>query len=613
MKKQKIRTGSMTISLLIVAVLTFTCVALARAASPYVGPDDYGYSAYEIPANLRDISASGTVVPLDNNPTYPSDLDDQDEISAISIPFPFDFYGISYTQLYISSNGFITFTADTDAGCCSGRPLPQNDTWNNLIALFWEDLSRPEGNIRYQTLGTPGNRKFVIGFYSVPHDYDNHHVTFEAILHEATGDIELQYGEAPGNGETHSVGIENADGTIGLEIAFGDVSFSNQGFLITTNPYNVSNSGSHSRIIGGGEAMDRRYSYTVSLQDNYGHFCGGSLIAKDVVLTAAHCQGGKYSVVIDRHDLGKNNGEKIDMKTEIFHPKYNDKTTDNDFNLVILDRPTTANVELVKLNSKKSVPDIGEEVTVMGWGDTNILGDIQDLSDVLMKVDVNVISNQECDDSEGTIDGWYDSYEGQITDQMLCAKNNKKDACQGDSGGPLVIPGIDKNGADDIQVGVVSWGIGCASKNFPGVYARVSSSYEWIRQEVCKRSSEPPAYFECGNNPDPDPDPDPDSGEIKELKNRKWVTTKAEYRGWLKFKIDVPEGVNRLVVRTKKGTGDADLYVRYDKHPSKGNNICNPQKSKCKIRKPNAGTYYIFLYAEEAFKGVMLKAKYIKM
>ena len=223
----------MTISLLIVAVLTFTCVALARAASPYVGPDDYGYSAYEIPANLRDISASGTVVPLDNNPTYPSDLDDQDEISAISIPFPFDFYGISYTQLYISSNGFITFTADTDAGCCSGRPLPQNDTWNNLIALFWEDLSRPEGNIRYQTLGTPGNREFVIGFYRVPHHYDHHHVTFELILHEASGDIELQYGEAPGDGGTHSVGIENADGTIGLQIDFGDISYSNQGFLIT--------------------------------------------------------------------------------------------------------------------------------------------------------------------------------------------------------------------------------------------------------------------------------------------------------------------------------------------------------------------------------------------
>jgi len=238
----KLKTKSILIirSLLIVAILYFICVGLAFAATPYAGPDAYGYSAYEINSNLRDISVSGTVVPLDSNPADPNDLDDQDdEVRAVSIPFPFDFYGISYTQLYVSSNGFIAFTLGADAGCCSGMPLPQRDAWNNLIALFWEDLNRPEGNIRYQTLGTPGNREFVIGFYSVPHHYDRYPVTVEAILHEASGDIELQYGDAPGDGGTHSVGIENANGTIGLEVGFGDVSFSNQGFVITTNARSV--------------------------------------------------------------------------------------------------------------------------------------------------------------------------------------------------------------------------------------------------------------------------------------------------------------------------------------------------------------------------------------
>ena len=56
------------------------------------------------------------------------------------------------------------------------------------------------------------------------------------------------------------------------------------------------------RIIGGSEATEDRYSFVVSLQDHIGHFCGGSLIAKDVVLTAAHYQGGSYDVVLGRHD-----------------------------------------------------------------------------------------------------------------------------------------------------------------------------------------------------------------------------------------------------------------------------------------------------------------------
>ena len=116
---------------------------------------------------------------------------------------------------------------------------------------------------------------------------------------------------------------------------------------------------SEDRIIGGNEAQEGRYSYIVSLQDKMGHFCGGSLIAKDIVLTAAHCQGGKYSVVINRHDLGKNNGEKINMKKEIPHPKYNDKTTNYDFNVVILEKPITEDVALVKLNSEKTVPASG--------------------------------------------------------------------------------------------------------------------------------------------------------------------------------------------------------------------------------------------------------------
>ena len=78
----------------------------------------------------------------------------------------------------------------------------------------------------------------------------------------------------------------------------------------------------------------------------------------------------------------------------------------------------------------------------------------------------------------------------------MCAENiEEKDSCQGDSGGPLVI----RSDSGDMQVGVVSWGIGCAHDDFPGVYARLSSVYDWIRKNVCEGSSDPPASFECGD------------------------------------------------------------------------------------------------------------------
>ncbi|KAL7432670.1 hypothetical protein ACHAXM_003955 [Skeletonema potamos] len=106
----------------------------------------------------------------------------------------------------------------------------------------------------------------------------------------------------------------------------------------------------------------------------------------------------------------------------------------------------------------------------------------------LLEVEVNVVSNEECAQT---------SLKGMITDNMLCAADIGEDSCQGDSGGPLVIKGKDVHGSDDVQVGVVSWGVGCAHPDFPGVYSRVSSAFEWIRQEVCTRSMYPPAEFNC--------------------------------------------------------------------------------------------------------------------
>jgi len=264
---------------------------------------------------------------------------------------------------------------------------------------------------------------------------------------------------------------------------------------------------SRDRIIGGDEAVEGRYPYAVSLQDDISHYCGGSLIAPDIVLSAAHCKSWdathEVKVVVGRHSLDdESDGEVIGATLELDHPDYDFETTDNDYMLVVLERAVEADVDLVQISP--DVMPVDAAVTVMGWGDTNIDLEIDELAIELMETEVHTISNEECDASNGTLTdsfGSYDdNYHQKITSNMLCAENEHEatDSCQGDSGGPLVIRTA--LGEPDLQVGVVSWGVGCAHDAFPGVYARVSEKYEWIRAEVCSRSADPPAYFNCGES-----------------------------------------------------------------------------------------------------------------
>mmetsp|Transcript_49577 Transcript_49577/g.105361 ORF Transcript_49577/g.105361 Transcript_49577/m.105361 type:complete len:407 (-) Transcript_49577:388-1608(-) len=256
-----------------------------------------------------------------------------------------------------------------------------------------------------------------------------------------------------------------------------------------------------SRIIGGSEATPNKNKFMVSLSDRIGHFCGGSLIARDVVLTAAHCKGAPFDVIAGRHNLNRWDGQVIGITKQMPHPDYNDRTTDMDFMLVFLSKPATLNgdVATVRLNDDSSTPSVGNGVRAMGWGDTDIRDNVSKLSDVLMKVSVNVISNNACEASGGYIGSFYTNYKGQITQNMLCAKANRQDSCQGDSGGPLMSD-------DGVQVGVVSWGISCAHASFPGVYARVSRAYGWIEREVCDGSDyAAEAGFRCSGNSNPTP------------------------------------------------------------------------------------------------------------
>ena len=145
--------------------------------------------------------------------------------------------------------------------------------------------------------------------------------------------------------------------------------------------------------------------------------------------------------------------------------------------LIFLSETVTHYVKFVKLDSSiqlsnELLKSNSTQLTVMGWGDTNASEEVQEISNELMEVDVNLISNEECEQSS---DGMGLSYLDQIMENMMCAKDLGEDSCQGDSGGPLVLKS--SQGAD-VQVGVVSWGYGCADEDFPGVYSRGSSAYD---------------------------------------------------------------------------------------------------------------------------------------
>jgi hypothetical protein len=133
----------------------------------------------------------------------------------------------------------------------------------------------------------------------------------------------------------------------------------------------------------------------------------------------------------------------------------------------------------------------GEELHVIGFGDTSLAPYQYDQPDRLHEVTVNYMNNQQCARSS--------IYPNSLLPPAnFCAMDAGEDGCQGDSGGPLLKKGNKNVSRDDVQVGVVSWGLGCAKH--PGVYARVSEGYDWIEKQVCKISRNPPASFNCNTD-----------------------------------------------------------------------------------------------------------------
>jgi len=176
---------------------------------------------------------------------------------------------------------------------------------------------------------------------------------------------------------------------------------------------------------------------------------------------------GEIQVLLGEHRINDGEFTRVDVANINEDPDYD--FPDGDFSILTLSKPVTfsSSVRPVCLPSDTTKTYAGELATVTGWGTLSSGGS---QPDVLMEVDVTVTTNDFC---KGV-------YGSDINDLHICAMDAGKDSCQGDSGGPLI---VQENGRWTL-VGVVSFGSGCARPGVPGVYARVTQRFDWIKDNT---------------------------------------------------------------------------------------------------------------------------------
>lgn len=253
-----------------------------------------------------------------------------------------------------------------------------------------------------------------------------------------------------------------------------------------------------SEIIGGMPADADQGGFVAALFQDFGgeffQFCGGTFVAENVVVTAAHCSFGIVGASDPENELllgvtdpavlrvarrpaslaAVDSSELLEVQNVYVHPDFDYDTLDNDIAVWTLASSSPGPVLQVASSAlTQRLENLGTRVKAMGYGVIDY--DTSETSDVLMQVGVPVVDHDDCRSTlYEAIGGASQSLppEQVVTDSMLCAGRTGKDTCQGDSGGPLV------TGA--FLAGVTSWGLGCGLPDLPGVYTRVSLYRPWL-------------------------------------------------------------------------------------------------------------------------------------
>ncbi|KAK4306174.1 hypothetical protein Pmani_021985 [Petrolisthes manimaculis] len=239
------------------------------------------------------------------------------------------------------------------------------------------------------------------------------------------------------------------------------------------------------KIVGGQPTQVDQFPWMVGIASKADHFtfCGGSIISDRFILTAAHCVSGKEpgDIYVRAGETLRGNPQSIIVNVQqiMIHNGYSVLShVKNDIALLKLATSLAYNDRVFPVCLAANGDKFDNELAVVsGWGRNESGGNTLN---GLHEVSVKVLSKEGCRQNS-----LYDKPE--LNKKILCASSEGKDACQGDSGGPLVY----LNGDHYIQIGVVSWGIGCANINYPGIYTRVGAFNKWIAKKalagsICK-------------------------------------------------------------------------------------------------------------------------------
>lgn len=222
------------------------------------------------------------------------------------------------------------------------------------------------------------------------------------------------------------------------------------------------------RIINGTPINIEDAPWQVAILNDSAPHCGGSIYSEDIIITAAHCVVGiaEEHLTVRAGSAQQLSGGQLEQVAAIVsHSAYDPKTTENDIAVVRLAHPLEFGPLVQQIPLATEIPENGADAFVTGWGNIGL-----EYPEDLHGVKVQMIDHEICALTKYPMMGY------KITEDMICAAGELKDACDGDSGGPLVYNGE--------LVGVVSWGRGCATPGYPGVYANVAHFHDWLLDTI---------------------------------------------------------------------------------------------------------------------------------